>query len=129
MLRPFPACVRARVEPLDAHLLGLTVDRLNRATIGSDGQLVARTRRTHLLAAGRDEPNAGVSQQAGFVCGADGGVVADEPRPSRQGEGHLVERRQVVIRCGRSWTLTRAPFGARIRCKRQPNNRSSLAAQ
>ncbi len=30
----------ARVEPLDAHLLGLTVDRLNHATIGSDGQFV-----------------------------------------------------------------------------------------
>ncbi len=35
------ACVRARVEPLDVYPLGLTVDRLNRATIGSDGQLVA----------------------------------------------------------------------------------------
>ncbi len=96
MLRPFPARVRARVEPLDAHLLGLTVDRLNRATMGSDVQLVAPVMRAHLLATGRDEPNASVSQQTG---GADGGLVADEPRAGRQSDGQLVERRQVVIRC------------------------------
>ncbi len=87
------------MEPLDAHLLGLTVDRLNRATIGSDGQLVARVLQTHVLATGRDEPNAGVSQQAGGIGGADAILVADEPRPWRQDDGHLVERRQVVIGC------------------------------
>ncbi len=96
MLRPFPARVRARVEPLDTHPLDLTVDRLNRATIGSDDQLVAPVMQAHLLAASRDEPNAGVGQQTGGIGGADRGRVADEPRPRRQGDGHLVERRQLV---------------------------------
>ncbi len=91
------ACVGARVEPLDAHLLGLTVNRLNHATIGSDGQLVAPGLRAHLLAVSRDEPNASVGQRTGGIGGADGGLIADEPRPQRQDEGHLVDRRQVVI--------------------------------
>ncbi len=38
----------ARVEPLEAHLLSLTVDRLHRATIGSDSQLVAPVMRAPL---------------------------------------------------------------------------------
>ncbi len=99
ILRPFPARIRARVKLLDAHLLGVTVDRLNRATSGSDGQLVALVMRAHLLATSRDEPNAGVSQQTGGICGADAILVADEPRAGRQDDGHLVERRQIVIRC------------------------------
>ncbi len=122
------------MEPLDIHRLGLTIDRLTRATRGSDGQLVAPAGlRTHLLAASRDEPNAGVGQQTGGICGANAILVADEPGAGRQGDGHLVERRQVVSgRCRGAAllrpSLTRAPLGAQMRCERKPNNRLSFAA-
>ncbi len=87
-------CVRAHVEPLDAALLVLTVGLLHRTMTGSDVQIVARERRTHILAAGSDEPNAGVSQQAGFVCGADGNRITDEPCPSRsRAPLHLLQPR------------------------------------
>ncbi len=112
MRRPcLEARIRARVELLHAYLLGLTVDRLDHTTIGSDGQLVALVMQAHLLAAGRDEPNAGVSQQTGGIGGADGGLVVDEPRAGRQGDGHLVERRQAVM--GRWQELEADPRAAR----------------
>ncbi len=73
------AHIRVRGD-VDAHLLGLTVDRLHRATIGSDVQPVARACRTRLLATSRDEPNAGDRQQTGGIGGVDAILVADELR-------------------------------------------------
>jgi hypothetical protein len=73
------------VKPLNAHLLQLTVDRLNRMTIRAQFDVVHKPGvRTHVRPAHRDQAHPRLRQDAGLISGALGGCIAQQPRPSGQ---------------------------------------------
>jgi len=90
----FKPGIGASVKPLNAHLLQLTVDRLNRMTIRAQFDVVHKPGVwTHGRPAHRNQAHPRLRQDAGLISGALGGGIAQPPRPGgqhRNASGHAI---------------------------------------
>lgn len=69
--------VGAGTKALDAHRFKLAVDGFDGVAMGSDEPVIGRCVRAHVFTALDDQPNTGVSEDAGFIMGGDVGFVGD----------------------------------------------------
>jgi hypothetical protein len=116
------------VKPLNAHLLQLTVDRLNRMTIRAHFDVVHTPGvRTHVRPAHRDQAHPRLRQDAGLISGALGGCIPQQPRPG----GQAIRTPPVPpVRGGFGGASGRAPLraaSARVRA-RHPGGRPDAHA-